>query len=104
MKPNENQESDAGVTSAWLGSVFVISWDRDPQPWEDWSFPFRVIVGTEEQAKAHARKLQEDRGGLFSVQEVKGEGSPIVCMPNAQFSEPTKTATPTSDPAKNCDA
>jgi len=74
--------------TALLGSVFVISWDRDPQPWESWSYPFRVIVGTEEQAKAHAGKLQEDRGGSFSVQEVMGEGAPIICMPNDKITQP----------------
>ena len=91
MKPPAKNQPATGIPSGdLLGSVFVISWDRDPQPWEDWSFPFRVIVGTEEQAKAHAGKLQEDRGGLFSVQEVKGEGTPIICLPNDRLSSPEK--------------
>lgn len=81
----KNMTSNRVPSSAWLGSVFVISWDRDPQPWEDWSFPFRVIVGTEEEARAHAGKLQEERGGLFSVQEVKGEGTPILFLPNVEI-------------------
>jgi hypothetical protein len=87
MSDKQMQSEVVVGSTALLGSVFVISWDRDPQPWEDWSFPFRVIVGTEEQAKTHAGKLQEERGGLFSVQQVKGEGTPIICMPNAELSD-----------------
>jgi len=64
--------------------VFVISWDRDPKPLEDWSFPYRVIVGTGEQAEAHAEKLQDEKGGSFFAQEVTGDGVPLIYMEGAQ--------------------
>jgi hypothetical protein len=74
-------------SSDWLGSVFLISWDADPQPWENWSHPYCVIIGTEEQAKTYAKDRTEKRGGLFTVAEIRNAPA-LVFMPNTTDNKP----------------
>ena len=48
--------------------VFVIACDPDPEPWEDKSQPFMVIVGAPEYAEEIRQKLATEKPAhLYSV-------------------------------------
>lgn len=53
--------------------VWIFKVDHDPAPWEDYSYPNRVFVGTEEQAEAELKKIEESTPSkwLWMMNEVR---------------------------------
>ena len=50
--------------------VWVVTCDKDPQPWENWSFPYQVVISDEKFVKKIVDDLNKNSKSLYEYKIV----------------------------------
>lgn len=78
-------KADLSALSPLAGSaVFVIFRDPHPEPWEDWSSPYRIAVGEPKWVEAEVERLNEAHPGeLYFSRSLQTHSALVQNIPSA---------------------
>lgn len=58
-----------------MKKLWVITWDEKPEPWEDFSYPYQIVEGEEDQVKKYTQQLQKNMMDYLNIVIYQFRGS-----------------------------